>query len=346
MMNTKAIGNEQPDAAALSAARAGDEAAYTSLVEPYRTEMHAHCYRMLGSAHDADDAVQDTLLRAWKAIDRFEARSSLRSWLYRIATNVCLDAIGRRQKRALPADLRPSAEQAVTEAQPLTDFPWLEPYPDHDLAPGHLAPEARYELRESVELAFVAALQHLPGNQRAALLLFDVLGFSVREIAETMATSLASVNSALQRARKILQERVPEPSQQRTLRSLGDEKIRKLVADYSTALENGDLDTLLKLLTEDASWSMPPLPDWYAGHQAVADFLVKQPFRVRWQHLQASANGQVAVGCYWWNEEHQDFRAGVFDVLTLRGDRIAAVTAFIDGELFEQFGLPKVYQPG
>ncbi|GAB3417971.1 sigma-70 family RNA polymerase sigma factor [Flindersiella endophytica] len=344
-MDTTAIGNEQPDATALSAARAGDEAAYTSLVEPYRPEVHAHCYRMLGSVHDADDAVQDTLLRAWKAIDRFEARSSLRSWLYRIATNVCLDAIGRRAKRALPVDLRPSAERAVAEERPLTDFPWLEPYPDQELAPGHAAPDARYELRESVELAFVAALQHLPGNQRAALLLFDVLGFSVREIADTMATTQASVNSALQRARKILQERVPEPSQQRTLRALGDEKIRKLVADYSTALENGDLDTLLKLLTEDASWSMPPLADWYAGHQAVANFLVEKPLRVRWQHLPATANGQVAVGCYWWNEEHQDFRAGVLDILTLRGDRIAAVTAFIDGELFEQFGLPKIYQP-
>lgn len=316
----------------LSAARAGDEAAYTQLVAPLRPELHAYCYRMLGSVYDADDAVQDTMLRAWRSIGRFEGRSSLKSWLYKIATNVCLDNLSGRARRALPADLRPPADHAVPDGQPLTDVPWLEPYPDD--------PDAVYELRESVELAFVAALQHLPGNQRAALLLFDVLGFSAREIADTMATSVASVNSALQRARKIVSDMQPAVSQQQTLRALGDEQLRKLVTDYTTALEHGDLDTLMALLTEDATWSMPPLPDWYRGHAAIADFLVRMPFGESWRHLPTTANGQLSIAGYRWNEAAGAHVGFVIDVLTLRDDRIAAVTAFIGAEYFERFGLP------
>jgi RNA polymerase sigma-70 factor (ECF subfamily) len=326
----------------LSAAQAGDEDAYASLFSPMRPGLHAYCYRLLGSLHDADDAMQDTLLRAWLGIGKFEGRSSIRSWLYTIATNVCLDTIKRRAKRALPADLRPPSEHAMPDEHPLTEVSWLDPWAA-EVTDGRAAPHARYELRESVELAFVAALQHLPGNQRAALVLFEVLGFTVREIADTMATSTASVNSALQRARKIIEERVPARSQQQTLRALGDEKLSELVDDYTGALQRGDVDALLALLTEDATWSMPPVPSWYRGREAVTDFLVRMPLRESWRHLRTSANGQIAVGCYRWDEQAAAHVAFVIDVLTLRGDRISDVTAFIGGDLFPRFNLPAVY---
>jgi RNA polymerase sigma-70 factor (ECF subfamily) len=326
--------------AELPRARAGDDEAFHRLVAPLQRELHAHCYRMLGSLHDAEDALQDALLRAWRGIDRFEGRSSVRSWLYTIATNACLDAIARRGRRALPIDLGPSAERAAVDDQPLTDVAWLGPYPDSDIADGPAAPHARYEQRESVELAFVAAMQHLPGNQRAALLLFDVLGFSAREVAETLGTTTASVNSALQRARKVVNELRPEASQQQTLRALGDVRLRELVTAYTTALQEGDADRLVSLLTADASWSMPPLASWYRGHAAIADFLVHLPLRHRWRHLPVRANGQQAVACYIWDEEAGAFVGRIIDVLTVRGDRIAAVTAFIDEGNFPHFGLP------
>src|ERR687888_618518 len=202
----------------LAAARAGDERAFQRLVEPHRGELHAHCYRMLGSTHDAEDALQETLLRAWRGLPRFEGRSSLRSWLYRIATNTSLRAIERRPKRVLPIDYAPAADPHDGLADPVNDPTWLEPYPDTALAlQGPTGPEARYEQREGVELAFIAALQHLPARQRAVLILREVLGFSAREVAATLDTTPASVNSALQRARAAVDERVPEQSQQATL---------------------------------------------------------------------------------------------------------------------------------
>ncbi|MCZ0996950.1 RNA polymerase subunit sigma-70 [Streptomyces mirabilis] len=212
----------------------GDDAAFTRLVAPLRRELHAHCYRMLGSTHDADDALQEALLRAWRGLDRFEGRSSLRAWLYTVATRTCLDAVDRRGRRAMPIDLGPASDHAVVDATPLTEVAWLGPYPDAGLPAG---PAARYEQREAVELAFVAAMQHLSGNQRAALLLFDVLGFSAAEIATMMDTSTTSVNSALARARRLLAERVPARSQQQTLRKLGDARVRETVTAFATALE-------------------------------------------------------------------------------------------------------------
>src|ERR1022692_2262653 len=196
----------------LARARDGDDAAFTRLVKPLRRELHAHCYRMLGSTHDADDALQDALLRAWRGLVRFEGRGSLRSWLYTVATRTCLDIVETRGKRALPVDLGPSSDRAVVGDAPLADVAWLGPYPDVGLTGDLTGPDARYEQREAVELAFVAALQHLPGNQRAALLLFEVLGFSAAEIATTMNTTTASVNSALARARKVVKEKVPSPT--------------------------------------------------------------------------------------------------------------------------------------
>ena len=268
----------------LESARGGDEDAFRRLVEPYRRELHAHCYRMLGSAHDADDALQDTLLRAWRGLGRFEGRSSLRSWLYRIATNACLDLIARRPKRVIPIDHGPADDGGGDLGEPVTETIWVEPYADQALEEGLAAPEARYELRESVELAFIAALQNLPGTQRAALILLgDVLGFSARETAEALETTVASVNGALQRGRKAASERLPSQSQQATLRALGDDGVREIVGRYIDAWERADVDAILALLAEDATFSMPPLSTWYRGHAAIRTFLARYPLQDRWR---------------------------------------------------------------
>src|SRR5689334_10504874 len=227
----------------LDAARKGDENAFARLVEPYRTELHAHCYRMLGSVHDAEDALQEALLRAWRGLKSFEGRSSLRSWLYTIATNTCLNAIAKRPKRVLPVDYAPAEDPSAGPGEPVVESVWIEPYPDEMLGieDGYASPDASYEMRESVELAFVAALQHLPPNQRAVLILREVLGFSAKEVADALDTSTASVNSALQRARASVEERTPEQSQQETLRTIGDDGIREIVERYMQAWEQGDI---------------------------------------------------------------------------------------------------------
>ncbi|MER5649798.1 sigma-70 family RNA polymerase sigma factor [Streptosporangium sp. NPDC002524] len=311
-------------------------------MEPLRRELHAHCYRMLGSTHDADDALQDALLRAWRGIARFEGRSSLRSWLYTVATRTCLDIVTTRGRRALPVDLGPSSDHAVLGDAPLNDVAWLGPYPDTGLTDGPAGPGARYEQREAVELAFVAALQHLPGNQRAALLLFEVLGFSAAEIATTMDTTTTSVNSALARARKVVADKAFPRTQQLTLRKIGDARVREIVAGYSSALERGDADALVALLTEDVTWSMPPMAHWYRGLEAVTDFAVRIPLTTcgSWRHLPATANGQPAVGSYRWNEDAAAHLAWSIDVFTLRDDRIAEVTSFIGSDHFAPLGLP------
>jgi RNA polymerase sigma-70 factor (ECF subfamily) len=326
----------------LALARDGDDAAFTRLVEPLRGELHAHCYRMLGSTHDADDALQDALLRAWRGLARFEGRSSLRSWLYTVATRTCLDLVAARGRRALPVDLGPASGHPVIDDVPLSDVAWLGPYPDTALTGGRSGPAARYEQREAVELAFVAALQHLPGNQRAALLLFEVLGFSAAEIAAMMDTSVTSVNSALARARRVVAEKVPSRTQQQTLRKIGDARLREIVTGYSTALERDDADALIALLTEDVTWSMPPLPHWYRGLEAVTDFAVRVPLTGcgSWRHLETGANGQPAVGCYLWNDDAGAHLAWSINVFTLRGAYISEITSFIGPDHFTALGLP------
>ncbi|WP_086577985.1 sigma-70 family RNA polymerase sigma factor [Streptosporangium minutum] len=330
---------EDPD---LDLGRDGDEAAFTRLVEPLRRELHAHCYRMLGSTHDADDALQDALLRAWRGLARFEGRSSLRSWLYTVATRTCLDIVRSRGRRALPVDLGPASDRAVIGDAPLAEVAWLGPYPDAGLGDGPADPGARYEQREAVELAFVAALQHLPGNQRAALLLFEVLGFSAAEIAAMMNTSTTSVNSALARARKVVAQKAPSATQQQTLRQIGDARVRKIVAGYSAALERGDADALVALLTEDVTWSMPPLAHWYRGLEAVTDFAVRVPLTGcgSWRNLPVSANGQPGLSCYLWDDDAGAHLGWSVNVLTLRGERIAEITSFLGADHFARFGLP------
>jgi RNA polymerase sigma-70 factor (ECF subfamily) len=322
MRTTEALHERQ----LLAAARAGDEHAFRALVAPRGRELHAHCYRMLGSVDDADDAMQDVLLRAWRALDRFEGRSSLRLWLHRIATNACLNALEGRGRRGLPVD-----PETIAEADPL----WLEPYPEA------LDPSAGAERRETLELAFVVALQELPPRQRAALLLRDVLGFTAREAAAALDTTPAAINSALQHARARLQERLPERSQQEALRALGDTRLQALVSDYTGALERGDVDAILALLADDATWSMPPLPDVFRGHAEIAGFLRAGPGKLRWRHLPARANGQPAVGCYAWDPDAGRFTARVLDVLAVREDRIAAVVAFLGAEPVLRCGLPR-----
>jgi RNA polymerase sigma-70 factor (ECF subfamily) len=333
--------------ALLAAARAGDADAFGRLVGGHRAELLAHCYRMLGSLHDAEDAVQESLVRAWRGLSTFQA-GSLRAWLYRIATNRCLTLIEQRARRELPADLGPAA--------PLTEVAWLEPYPDR-----RLGPEATAEQRESIGLAFVAALQHLTGNQRAALLLRDVLGFSAAEVAAQLGTSVAAVTSGLQRARAALAERRPAPGGpprpapgDPTWPAPGDPPrpaepaIQELAARYAAAWHAADVDAIVALLTEDATYSMPPLPEWYRGPAAIREFLLAGPLGHRWRFLPAEANGQLAFGTYLWDEGRAAYVWAGLDVLRLDGPRIAEVVSFLTDGLPRDFALPDEFpaRPG
>ena len=306
----------------LDAARAGDDGAFERLVAPYRPELQAHCYRMLGSLHDAEDAVQETLVRAWRGVGGLDDRGLIRAWLFKIATNRCLTALERRGRRELPVD--------VASGTPVTEISWLEPYPVGSA-------ESEYLAHESIELAFVAALQRLSPIQRAALILREVLGFSAAEVADQLDTSTASVNSALQRARRTMDSAAE--TQQTILRDLGDEAVADLVARWADAWQAGDVDAIVTMLADEARYSMPPLPEWYLGREAIRAFLVNGPLRSRWRFLATTANGQLAFGTYLWDDAAGRFVPGGLDVLTIRGGRVSEVTAFLDAD-FTRFGLP------
>jgi RNA polymerase sigma-70 factor, ECF subfamily len=343
-------GAVQREAPLVAAAKAGDEAAFRELVEPHQGKLTAHCYRMLGSLYDAEDAVQETLVKAWRGLDGFDGRSQVGSWLFRIATTTCLNDLRGRERRALPVDRGfRSDDPADAAGMPLADAVWIEPFPDLD-------PAASYELRETVELALVTAWQLLPANQRAALLLIDVLGYPAGEAADTLGTSTASLNSALQRARTALAERVPERSQQATMREIGDSAVSETVERYMRAMESADVSAVVGLLREDATWSMPPQPAWFTGRGAIADFLRENPFRYfYWRYLRTTANGQPAVAAYSLDPAAGRYLPHGLNVLTFAPDgRIGAVTTFLDitrrgvaghrnfaqDRLFERFGLP------
>jgi RNA polymerase sigma-70 factor, ECF subfamily len=326
----------------VAAARSGDEQAFVELAEPHRHELHLHCYRMLGSLEEAEDVVQETFLRAWRGLASFERRSTFRAWLYRIATNACLDVLARRPRRVLPPQ-GPPADPAV-ELEPPVDLPWLQPYPDRlldEIADDAAGPEARLVARETMELSFLAAIQHLPPRQRAVLILRDALGWSASETAALANTSVPAANSALQRARATLRARLPERRLEWARAADPSEEERSLLARYMDALERADLDGLVALLREDARITMPPLPAWFDGRAAVAEFHARQIFaELEWRHVPTRANGQPACGCYSRRPGEGRYAATSIDVLRIEDGRIAEITAFILPGLFPAFGLP------
>ena len=301
---------------------------FSALVAAHRGALHAYCYRMLGSLHDAEDALQETLLSAWKGLAGFEGRSTLKSWLYRIATHACLRLLEQRPARILPYDRAPARLDNAVEPM-LEDVPWLAPYP--------VALDATFEQRETLELAFVAALQHLPPSQRATLVLRDVLEFSAAETAELLDTSVPAVNSALQRAKLTVKERVPPVSQQATLAQLPDAARQSLVRAYVDAWAQQDAAALVALLTEDARFTMPPIPSWFDGREAVVRFFTEPVFRTPWHLLPVWASGQLAFAAY----QGPDFRLGALNVVALRGDKIAEITGFLDPAVHAFFSLPQ-----
>jgi RNA polymerase sigma-70 factor, ECF subfamily len=312
--------------------------------ERYRRELQSHCYRMLGSMHEAEEAAQDTLVRAWRAFDRFEGRTSLRNWLYRIATNVSLSMLARRTSRRLVPQLNAPPATARPEREVPTDIPWLEPYPDAaleavpDAAPG---PHARYEQREAMQLAFVAAIQYLPPRQRASLLLRDVLGWTAAETAESLDTSVASVNSAVQRARETLKKNLP--SDDVLAIRIDDERERRLLDRYVHAWESGDLDGFVALLKEDVIFSMPPRPEWYRGRASIRELLTWAWPETGYDafHLVAlRANRQPAFAVYGRPDDRSPWQVHAIQVLTIDDAGVAVVSQFMDTALFSTFGLP------
>jgi RNA polymerase sigma-70 factor (ECF subfamily) len=325
-----------------SSAGTGDESRFRDLVEPYRRELHLHCYRLLGSLQDAEDIVQETLLAAWRGLSAFEERASLRTWLYTIATNRCLNALRdrRRRPREVPSMAEPPRPTRLAEPT------WLDPYPDRlleglvDNAPG---PEASYETGEALGLAFTAGLQHLPPRQRAALVLREVLGFRTAEVAEMLETSEASVKGALQRARATLDSR-PRVGEGEFVTLPGSARERDLVTRFVAAVEQGDTPGLIALLTEDAWLTMPPQPYEYQGGEAIARFIARERGDRRGANLRlvsTRANGQPAFGCYLPDPHASIVRAYGVMVLTQRGDRVSAIAWFGERSLFAHFGLPR-----
>ncbi len=326
----------------LSRATSGDERAFRELTDPLRRELQLHCYRMLGSMQDAEDMVQETMLGAWRGLGSYERRASVRSWLYRIATNRCLNALRDASRRPVPAN------EATLNFPPPTRMAeptWLEPYPDvlleglTDTAPG---PEARYESRETVELAFIAALQALPPRQRAALVLRDVLGYRASEVAELLDSSEDSVKSALKRARARMDEHLPSGRDEAPIPESSAE--RELVEAFADAWEAGDVGRIVALLTEDSWLTMPPLPLEYQGHEAIATFfeaVLRNRAGRAVRLVPTRANTQPAIATYVADPHGAVSHASVLTVLTLEGDRISALTGFTDSGVFSRFGLPR-----
>jgi RNA polymerase sigma-70 factor (TIGR02960 family) len=326
----------------MTRARAGDGAAFRELTEPYRRELQVHCYRMLGSFQDAEDALQDTLLAAWQGLGGFEGRASIRTWLYRIATHRCLNALRSAKRRQAKEWDMPEVEPP--EPTGLGEVVWLEPYPDALLEgaiDGPLGPEARYERTEAISLAFVTALQVLPARQRAVLILREVLGYHANEVADMLDSTVESVNSALKRARASLQRRVPPIGEREPPPAPDSPAEQALVAKFVHAYQSGDVDALVALLTDDVRVSMPPIPLEYLGRDAVARFYASIIGQGRtYDFVPTRANGQLAFGTYL-RAPTGGIRHGTgLLVLTLTGDQISAITRF-DNSVLPWFGLPR-----
>ncbi|MEV4760845.1 RNA polymerase subunit sigma-70 [Micromonospora sp. NPDC049559] len=348
------------EGALVAAARAGDGDAFTLLTERHRRELRVHCYRMLGSFDESEDLVQETFLRAWKGLGGFRARSTFRAWLYRIATNACLDALAGRPRRVLPQQLAPAS--APGSQSPRTDIAWLQPFPDRlaepdpqgePAAPGAAEPEAAAVARETLELAFLVALQHLPPRQRAALILHDVLGWPAKQTATLLESSVASVNSALQRARATLRERLPgrRLDWARTAEATGRE--RAVLRRYLDALERADLAAMAELLAEEVRTAMPPWPLWFQGRETVLAAFAESwdpgsPAYVgRFRTLPTRANGRPAAAAYVDVARPDDpvYRPFAISVLRIEDDRVVEATAFHSPHLFPAFGLPEALPP-
>ena len=325
----------------ISRARAGDEDAFRKLTDPYRRELQLHIYRIVGSPQDAEDLLQETLLAAWRGLEQFEGRASVRAWLYRIATNRALDALRARRRR-------PEGQRVNQMPEPTrwSEPVWLEPYADAllegipDQAPG---PEARYETREAVALAFIVGLQQLPSQQRAVLVLRDVLGYRAGEVAEMLDTTEVSVNSLLRRARAAFDSRLPATGRDRA--PLPDSKLeREIVGRFAETVENGDTDGIVALLSDEAWLTMPPLPHAYQGREAIGAFLRGAAERrgAPMRLLPTRANTQPAFGCYLSTSEGEAARGFSLLVLTLEGEQISAITWFADSSMFPHFGLPRM----
>jgi len=337
------------EAEQLTAARQGDAQSFSALTEPFRRELQVHCYRILGSSHEAEDMVQETMLRAWRRLESYEGRASFRSWLYKIATNACLDALDqRRSRRLLPSQCGPAADPHVQIAPPTTEVLWLEPIPDEWLADHSvLNPEARFTQAESVSLAFLTALQTLPPRQRAVLILKDVLDFSANETADLLEITVSSVNSALHRARVTLSQNYHGRERQA---SRPDEHTQWLLDHFVKAWEAADVDGLIALLKADAALAMPPSPSWYQGRASIRVFIAATVFADngmfagkasrRWRLLRTNANASPAFAIYQLNNANQ-YQAFGLHVLELDADQISQITSFIDPTLPTRFGLPQ-----
>jgi RNA polymerase sigma-70 factor (ECF subfamily) len=336
-------GKDALQTADLDAARTGNQEAFERLVEPYRHELVVHCYRILGSFEDSEDMLQETLVRAWQHLDSYDGRSSLRAWFYKIATNACLDALDTRKRRGLSKELYARGDPTAPLPPPSKDVMWVEPFPDEliDRQPG-IYPEARYEVRESIMLAFVAALQKLPGRQRAVLLLCDVLGWNAGEAAGILDMTTAAVNSALQRARESMKQsdRKTSPSPARL-----NEQLSSLLNRYVAAWEAADSAALVAVLREDVALTMPPIPVWFGGRADIRSFLdgflfkSTTPFRLKLLPLRA--NGSPAFAVYQMDASGI-YRAAAIHVLTIENGGIAEINDFLisDGSFFSLFGLP------
>ena len=320
-------------------ARPGNEE-FARLTDPFRPELLAHCYRMLGSVHDAEDQVQETLLRAWRSFGQFQGRASLRTWLYRIATNECLRAIENRGRRPLPSGLgRPAEDPEGPLAAAMREVPWLQPIPDALLRPESADPASVATSRTNIRLALIAALQYLPARQRAVLILRDVLGWRAAEVAELLGTTTGAANGVLQRARAQLQQVAPAEDE---IREPADPSDLALLNRYAAAFENADITALTELLRDDAVLEMPPLPTWFTGREQIGRFLQSHILRQPGEFIMipTAANGQPALAEY---RRDQDgvHRAHAVQVLTLTGSRVARVVVFLDPGLFATFGLPQ-----
>lgn len=356
-LTPKQVAQSNPvEAERLAAAQRGDAHEFSELTEPYRRELQIHCYRFLGSLHEAEDLVQETFLRAWRRLDTYQGRASFRAWLYKIATNACLDTIDQmRSRRLLPPKAYPASDPLAPLLPPVTEISWLEPLPDEWLVEATANPEARYSAHESISLAFLTALQALPPRQRAALILVDVLDWSSGEVAQLLGATVSAANSALHRARTTLAKHYHGREPQDPAALLADEPTQRLLARFVHAWETADTAELVTLLRDDATFAMPPSPSWYRGPAAIGTFVAATVFADqgmfpgtatgRWRLQPTRTNGQPAFALYQ-RLSQQEYQAFGLHVLTCAANQLTHLTTFIDAALPLRFGLPATLMLG